>query len=155
MNISRKSIRKRSAAFTLLEGLISLLITSIVSCTIFVCFHTSINLIQFSKNNSKSFNHILRFDEDIRNAINKTSIPFYESELTLMISDNYIEIKEINNPNCYLCYSFPEFIQIISIDFIVSESRKPIGLAIEYSYQDKTFMCKEIFSSFMVGAIRI
>lgn len=148
-----KQKNSSSLAFTLIEVLVSVLITSIISLIIYISFHNNISIINKSNKKTAERIELLKIDSEIRRKINDIQIPLYESELKVEYSFEDLKIKSKRLETVYFDLSVSHDISIRNVIFIYSDNNKEIGLQIEYEYLNKIYMCRELFGTFMIGAI--
>ena len=142
---------KCKEAFSTIEVLISLLISSVI---IFLLnnFINDTKLFQlFLKKRSVSINELFYADMNFRKEIMKIDIPIYTKKMSYKIlTDKIILMDEYQN---FYEISYDESINIKSFELIYSKRKRPLAIKINYSLcsENIVFTCIQSFSNYLYG----
>lgn len=145
---------KKSAAFSYIEAVVSLLIISLICFLIANVYSVSIKSINKTRNKLTATILHMNADSELRDLINGINYPYWVKEYNIESDENTITVEYFKgNPEKYTG-TFNN-IKIVECDFLRTNNKEPIGIFIKYTINDKEYETKELFSSFPFGAVKI
>ena len=155
-NHCNKNLKKKSdEAFTYVEVLVSLLIIALLAGLLYFSYAISIKSIKTSQLTLKTAIERLNTDLLIRQKVEQISIPFWYKSYDYSFTSNTLTLSWINGVRNSETINVPDYISIIEVNPINTDSNESKGLQIIYNLHQRTYELKAFFASRPYGSIQL